>query len=270
MQEDPRITGEEIEDTICISKFSAHQILTEKLGKRKVAAKFVPHCLIEEQKQNRVQTSAALLACQFREGQAFLNRIIAIDETRSRCYEPELKRQSVEWKSPGEDRPVKFRQTHGGPKQMLIMAYGNERLIYTHFVPVGQTVNKEYYRQFLQKLRQAVRRKCPNMQEAGPLILQDNASCHKAELMMDILQRYHWEPLPHPPYSPDLSPPDFDLFPILKESLRGKRFPDIIELTHAVKERIQEINKNHLCTGINKLPDRWRKAIEKEGDYIEN
>ena len=185
MQEDPRITGEEIEDTICISKFSAYQILTEKLAKRKVAAKFVPHCLTEEQKQNRVQTSAALFAPQFRERYVFLNRIIAIDEKWSCCYEPELKRQSAEWKSPGEDRPVKFRQTHGGPKQMLIMAYGNERLIYTHFVPVGQTVNKEYYRQFLQKLRHSVLRNCPNMQEAGPLILKDNAYCHKGELIIE-------------------------------------------------------------------------------------
>ena len=75
---------------------------------------------------------------------------------------------------------------------------------------------------------------------------------------MELLQRHHWDPLPHPPYSPVLSPPDFELFQILKEPLRGKRFPDIIELTDAGNERMQAIKMKHLCTGINKLPDRWR------------
>ncbi|KAG8330454.1 hypothetical protein J6590_063704 [Homalodisca vitripennis] len=32
------------------------------------------------------------------------------------------------------------------------------------------------------------------------------------------------EVLPHPPYSPDLSPSDFHLFGLLKEALRGNAF----------------------------------------------
>ena len=33
-----------------------------------------------------------------------------------------------------------------------------------------------------------------------------------------------YEVLPHAPYSPDMSPPDFDLFPKLNELMRGRRF----------------------------------------------
>ena len=38
----------------------------------------------------------------------------------------------------------------------------------------------------------------------------------------EILEKYGWQVHPHPPYSPDMNPPDFDLFPKLKKLLRGK------------------------------------------------
>jgi hypothetical protein len=36
--------------------------------------------------------------------------------------------------------------------------------------------------------------------------------------------------VPHPPYSPDLAPCDFFLFPRLKSTLKGKRFEDVAEI----------------------------------------
>jgi histone-lysine N-methyltransferase SETMAR len=42
---------------------------------------------------------------------------------------------------------------------------------------------------------------------------------------------YGWQVLPHPPYSPDMSPPAFDLFPELKKPLLGKRFRSIEEVS---------------------------------------
>uniref|UniRef100_A0A1I8G015 DDE_3 domain-containing protein n=1 Tax=Macrostomum lignano TaxID=282301 RepID=A0A1I8G015_9PLAT len=60
--------------------------------------------------------------------------------------------------------------------------------------------------------------------ELGPLLLHDNASSHTAHIVQNLLRDYQWEVLPHPPYSPDLSPCNFDLFPKLKNQLRGRRF----------------------------------------------
>ena len=40
----------------------------------------------------------------------------------------------------------------------------------------------------------------------------------------DAIQRLEFSVLPHPPYSPDLTPSDFHLFPKLKEHLKGQRF----------------------------------------------
>ena len=268
--EDPRQTCEQIAYTLGISHTSVHQILTEHLGKRKVAAKYVPHDLTVEQKQNRVNLSRSLLSRYFHEGMHFLHRIVAVDETWVHCYEPELKRQSSEWRSPEEGRPIKFRQGASTLKQMMIFGYTTQRILIGDRVPPGSSVNKEYYCGFLSRLSSAISRKQPDLLATGPLLLQDNAAFHTAALVMQRLEKYEWEVLPHAPYSPDKSPPDFDLFPILKETLRGKRYHNLEELSTAVNERVRVFEKDGLCRGIEKLPDRWQAIIDKDGDYIEH
>ena len=56
------------------------------------------------------------------------------------------------------------------------------------------------------------------------LILHDNARPHVGKVVCELLDRYSWEVLPHPSYSSNMSPPDFDLFPKLKINVRGVRF----------------------------------------------
>jgi hypothetical protein len=53
---------------------------------------------------------------------------------------------------------------------------------------------------------------------------QDNAPAHKSVLAMGKLRDLYNELLEHPPYSPDLAPSDFCLFPNLKLFLSGQRF----------------------------------------------
>jgi hypothetical protein len=74
--------------------------------------------------------------------------------------------------------------------------------------------------------------------------------------------------LPHPPYGPDKSPPDFDLFPKLKKSLRGKRFRSIKEVSKEVTRVIRRINNEGALTGIQDLPKRWTAVIKHNGKYI--
>ena len=52
-----------------------------------------------------------------------------------------------------------------------------------------------------------------------PIILNDNARNHTAAGVTDLLLHWQWEILEHPPYSPDMSPCDYDLFTKVKESL---------------------------------------------------
>jgi len=47
----------------------------------------------------------------------------------------------------------------------------------------------------------------------------------------------------HPPYSPDLSLPDFFLFPTLKMKLKGLHFADIAEIQEAVTVELKKVQK---------------------------
>ena len=84
-----------------------------------------------------------------------------------------------------------------------------------------------------------------------------------------MLDGYSWEVLPHPPYSPDMSPPDFDLFPKLKMNMRGVRFSTLEDLSASVIRRVRQLNFSRDLTGIMDLPKRWDAVIRQKGDYIE-
>ncbi|KAL4142347.1 hypothetical protein QTP88_004826 [Uroleucon formosanum] len=270
LDEDGRITVREIEQETGISKSSVHRILTEILQKRKIAARWVPHFLSPEQKDTRKDICRELLSRYENEKETFLDRIIAIDETWIRDFEPELKSQSNIWKGITSPRAKKVRRQQTKVKQMMIFAYDKLGIIVTDRVPIGSSVTGDYYKTFLaKKLRPEIRKKRPGMLQNGVSILHDNARPHIGAPVVALLEKYGWERLKHPPYSPDLSPPDFDLFPKIKEPLRGIRFPNLDILNEEVSRRIRELNKDGVLCGIQALPKRWQSCIDKQGDYIE-
>jgi hypothetical protein len=128
-----------------IARESVHRIVTEHLQKRKVSAWWVPHKLSDEQKAQRKETATLLLSRFQQEGDPFLRRIVAIDQTWIRDFEPELKSQSAQWKHPSSPRPSKCRRQHSKVKQMVIVAFDHEGVIATDRVPVGVSVTAGYY-----------------------------------------------------------------------------------------------------------------------------
>jgi len=106
------------------------------------------------------------------------------------------------------------------------------------FVPRGQMVNKQLYQEVLAPLRDAVRRKRPEMWENQTWMLHhDNAPAHVSLLIRSYLAKHQTTVVPHPLYSPDLDPADFFLFPKLKTTLKGRLFQTIEEIQeNAIRE----------------------------------
>jgi hypothetical protein len=115
-----------------------------------------------------------------------------------------------------------------------------------------------------------------------PHQLSDEQKAARKRVAEELLQRYclrcsigkfgkvlKWQVLPHPPYSPKMSPPDFDLFPKLKKPLRGKRSRSTEEVSNEVTRVIRRIKNEGVVTGIQDLPKRWTAVIKHNGDYIE-
>jgi len=109
----------------------------------------------------------------------------------------------------------------------------------------------------------------PDLLENGALILHDNARPHLGKDVRELLDVYSWEMLPHPPYSPDMSPPDFELFPKLKINKCGVRFSTLEDLSASVTRRVRQLNCSRDLTGIMDLPKRWDAVIRQKEDYIE-
>jgi hypothetical protein len=51
----------------------------------------------------------------------------------------------------------------------------------------------------------------------------------------------------HPPYSPDLAPSDFLLFPTLKMGLKGRRFTTTEDIKSNVMAKLRKIPKEAFC-----------------------
>jgi len=70
----------------------------------------------------------------------------------------------------------------------------------------------------------------PALREKGPkrlrlrFIYRDNAPPRRMARIHQFFDDNNFEVVPHTPYSPDLAPSDFWLFPTLKDTLRGRTF----------------------------------------------
>jgi len=78
-----------IADHLNIGKETVHQIVTIDFGKRKICARFVPHALTKEQKQERVVYCQDLLL--MGQDERFWENIITSDETWRFAYGPATK-----------------------------------------------------------------------------------------------------------------------------------------------------------------------------------
>ncbi|GFT07578.1 uncharacterized protein TNCV_4045421 [Trichonephila clavipes] len=115
--------------------------------------------------------------------------MITIDEFWTRAYEPEPKRQPVEWRHAGSSRRQKVRQNSTPVKITVIVAYDVRGVIVCHFVPRGRTVTAQYCRDFLvRQVRCGVRNKRPDLVDRAKF-LHDNARPHKAECVRQLLRR---------------------------------------------------------------------------------
>jgi histone-lysine N-methyltransferase SETMAR len=136
----------------------------------------------------------------------------------------------VQWKTTRSPRPKKAQMSKSKIKTMLIVFFDIQGIM-TQQVPPGQTMNQTYYIELLTKLRGKIRRKRPELWKNGWILHQDNTPRTVHYRFDSFWQKKKQVPvLHHAPYSPDLAPCDFFLFPKLKHSLKGTYFQSIEDI----------------------------------------
>ena len=126
-------------------------------------------------------------------------------------------------------------------------------MIYMHWIPTGQTVNKEYYVEVLREFRKRFRWKRPALFKSGQWHFHsDNTPVHSSILVIDYWTKMGIKTVPHHPYSPDLGPCDSWLFP----KLRGCRYETIEEMKEAVTKVIDTLKQEDFDGAFQKLLER--------------
>jgi hypothetical protein len=100
------------------------------------------------------------------------------------------------------------------------------KIVHFEFLEQGPTVNQHCYLEILARLRDAVRRRRPELWPAAWILHHDNALAHDALALREFLANKSTMKLDQLPYSPDLAPCDFWLVPKLKTALKGHQFSD--------------------------------------------
>ena len=266
---DRRVKVREIADLTKISMERVHFALHEKLGMKKLSARWVPRLLTLDQKRQRMTTSQQCLAMFKRNPKEFLRRFITVDETWIHHYTPETKEQSKQWVEPGSSAPKKAKVVPSAGKVLATVFWDARGIILIDYLEKGKTITGPYYAELLDRLDAAVKRNRPGLARKKVLFHQDNAPAHTSAIAMAKIHELGYELLPHPPYSPDLAPCDYYLFPNMKKWLGGKRFTSNEEVEWETEAYFGGFDAEYFSDGIKKLEHRWAKCIELKGDYVE-
>jgi len=95
----------------------------------------------------------------------------------------------------------------------LTYIFGFLRLIHNEFLSTDETITANKYCTQIEEMHKKLTVMCPAMvNRKTPMLLHDNARPHVAQHTLEKLNELKIETVPHPPYSPDLSPTDYHFF----------------------------------------------------------
>ncbi|KFM68784.1 Histone-lysine N-methyltransferase SETMAR, partial [Stegodyphus mimosarum] len=125
--------------------------------------------------------------------------------------------------------------------------------------------DNDSYCETLRRLRRAIQNKRRGLLTSGIVLIHDNDRPHSVRVTQRLLQQFQWDIFEHPPYSSDLAPSDFHLFPELKLWLGGKLFQNDVELKETVTTHFQSLAGTFFEEGIAKLVHRYDKCLTRQG-----
>ena len=153
-------------------------------------------------------------------------------------------------------------------KSKCICFFDSEGIVHKEFVPPRQTVNQTFYREVLERFRKTKARVRPCI--ARTLMLHhDNAPCHTAFSINECLAEKSIPVVPYPPYSPNLSPCDFFLFPRLKTHLKGYHFGTMDNIQKSVTDELKGIAAEAFQHCYEQWKQRLRHCVAAQGNYFE-
>ncbi|XP_049952649.1 histone-lysine N-methyltransferase SETMAR-like [Schistocerca serialis cubense] len=265
-----RLTLKELHQIIPdVSMTTLYDVVTVKLGYRKLCAHCVPKLLTEEHKKKRMGFALGFLSCYAEAGDEFLDRTVTGDEMWVYHHTPESKQQSMQWRHSNSPKAKKCKTSISAKKIMASGFWDRQGILLLEFMPPGTTINAAAYCQTLKPLQRAIQNKRRGMLTSGVRLLHDNSRPPLALVTKALLKQFKCDVLDLPPYSPDLAPTDFHVFRYLKSHLGEKSFHDDEEIKDEIEMCFQQQAATFYDCGIQKLVHRLNKCLDNGGGYAE-
>jgi histone-lysine N-methyltransferase SETMAR len=270
VKQNRNISCRQLQQTLGIGSAAINLILHERLGLRKIASRWIPHLLTDGQMAQRVDFCRFMLE-KFDGGSSkSISEIVTGDETWIYQYDPETKQQSTVWVFEDEDPPTKVVRSRSVGKQMLAVFFRRSGPVAVIPLLEQRTVTAQWYCEVaLPSVFQKLEDSRPGTGLRGILWHHDNASSHTAARTIGFLSSSGVQLLPHPPYSPDLSPCDYFLFPKLKSKLKGIRFESPESAVHAFESLILSVPQSEWHNCYTDWFRRMQLCISSNGKYFE-
>ena len=100
--------------------------------------------------------------------------------------------------------------------------------------------------------------------------MHDNAPAYRALATQKKLAYLGFHFLDHPPYSPDLDPSDYHVFPGLKKTIEMSPFLSDVEVIADTDSLLGgKLSEIFFLSGFQKLEQRAKKCTELRGEYVE-
>lgn len=225
--------------------------------------RWVPHELSPVNKRDRVRMCTQLL--KKHNSLDFFDRVITCDEKW--VYYNNTGRQG-EWVEAGAQPSSVARRGLTNKKVLMCVWWDCRGIIYQNYLKPGETIDSESYIQMLMQVQEELLKKRTSLvTRKGVIFHQDNARPHTSAVTKEFMAELGWELMMHPPYSPDLAPSDYYLFSHLQLFLRGGIFNSADDVISDVKLFFNSRTPEFYSKGIKKLPKRWQKVIDLNGDY---
>ena len=226
MDKDRHVSIETISTQFDVSVGTVHTIIHKKLNMCKICTNFVPRVLREDQKERCCHDSREMVEL-INLDPTVLDALVTCDESWIYCYDQETEFPvEAYWLSQTQEGQTE--QIH--PKTLddpfFWQHWHDLYALGSHWTDSQQGILCWGFKASTLKIESV----------AFP---PGNTPVHNSILVTDYLTKVGIKTVPQPPYSPDLAPCDFFLFP----KLRGCRYETIEEMKEAVMKVIDTLTQ---------------------------
>ena len=249
----------------CKLRKSAHAIVHEQLGWSKRCARWIPHQLTTEQKEQRVTIRRNWLQLFEPEGPKRFSDVVTSDECQISFFTMKDKHSDMVWVAEDKLRPEVLKTGFRSRRECSPISSILRGLLLSTWCPTKLQplphITQVSFTKFLLHIQSTARIQ----------LHHDNASAvpHKARITQTYLDDNGIHLMEHRPYSPDLASCDFWPFPKVKSALAGKHFSKIQDLAQAVHAEMRAVPASEYQECFQKWRMRMQRFIEVEGSYFE-